>query len=82
MAVARYLAGHAGGLGGDGRLAVAGDSAGGNLAAVAAQALTRDGTPLAGQFLFFDMGAASPAAAAAAAERCAPFGDLLARAGA
>jgi len=53
VAVARHLAGHAGEFGGDGRLAVAGDSAGGNLAAVAAQALTRDGTPLAGQFLIY-----------------------------
>jgi acetyl esterase len=32
---------------------VAGDSAGGNLAAVAAQQLTRDGTPLAAQFLVY-----------------------------
>jgi len=53
VAVARYLAAHGAEFGGDGRLAVAGDSAGGNLAAVAAQALTRDGTPLAGQFLIY-----------------------------
>ena len=53
VAAARYLAAHGGEFGGDGRLAVAGDSAGGNLAAVAAQALTRDGTPLAGQFLIY-----------------------------
>ena len=53
VAVARYLAAHGSEFGGDGRLAVAGDSAGGNLAAVAAQALTRDGTPLAGQFLIY-----------------------------
>jgi len=53
VAVARHLAAHPGEFGGDGRLAVAGDSAGGNVAAVAAQALTRDGTPLAGQFLIY-----------------------------
>ena len=53
VAVARYLAAHGGEFGGDGRLAVAGDSAGGNVAAVAAQALTRDGIPLAGQFLIY-----------------------------
>ena len=53
VAVARHLAAHGGEFGGDGRLAVAGDSAGGNMAAVAAQALTRDGTPLAGQFLIY-----------------------------
>src|SRR6202035_2481375 len=49
VAAARWIAAHLGDLGGDGRLAVAGDSAGGNLAAVVAQQLTRDGTPLAGQ---------------------------------
>lgn len=53
VAVARWLAGHPGEVGGDGRLAVAGDSAGGNLAAIAAQALTADGTPLAGQLLVY-----------------------------
>ncbi|MBO0775068.1 MAG: alpha/beta hydrolase, partial [Actinobacteria bacterium] len=53
VAVTRWLAGHSGEFGGDGRLAVAGDSAGGNLSAVAAQQLTRDGTPLAGQFLIY-----------------------------
>src|SRR5215472_8374784 len=49
VAAARWIAGHLGELGGDGRLAVAGDSAGGNLAAVVAQQFTSDGTPLAGQ---------------------------------
>ena len=51
VAAARWVAQHLDELGGDGRLAVAGDSAGGNLAAVVAQALHADGTPLAGQFL-------------------------------
>jgi acetyl esterase len=53
VAAARWIAGHPGELGGNGRLAVAGDSAGGNLAAVVAQQLTRDGTPLAGQLLIY-----------------------------
>jgi acetyl esterase len=53
VAVARWLAGNPGEVGGDGRLAVAGDSAGGNLSAVAAQQLTKEGTPLAGQFLIY-----------------------------
>ena len=53
VAAARWIAGHLGDLGGDGRLAVAGDSAGGNLSAVVAQQLTRDGTPLAGQLLIY-----------------------------
>ena len=53
VAAARWIAGHLGELGGDERLAVAGDSAGGNLAAVVAQQLTSDGTPLAGQFLIY-----------------------------
>jgi acetyl esterase len=53
VAAARWIAGHLGDLGGDERLAVAGDSAGGNLAAVTAQQLTRDGTPLAGQLLIY-----------------------------
>jgi acetyl esterase len=53
VAAARWLAAHPGEVGGDGRFAVAGDSAGGNLAAVAAQALTADGTALAGQFLIY-----------------------------
>jgi acetyl esterase/lipase len=53
VAAAHWIAGHLGDLGGDGRLAVAGDSAGGNLAAIAAQQLTRDGTPLAGQLLIY-----------------------------
>jgi acetyl esterase len=65
VAAARWIAGHLDDLGGTdlggtdlGRtvstgLAVAGDSAGGNLAAVVAQQLTSDGTPLAGQFLIY-----------------------------
>jgi acetyl esterase len=53
VAAARWVAAHLQVLGGDTRLAVAGDSAGGNLAAVAAQALHADRTPLAGQFLIY-----------------------------
>ena len=53
VAAARWIAGHLGELGGDERLAVAGDSAGGNLAAVVAQQFTIDGTPLAGQLLIY-----------------------------
>ena len=57
MAAARWIAAHLGELcelrGTDGRLALAGDSAGGNLAAVVAQQLTSDGTPLAGQLLIY-----------------------------
>jgi acetyl esterase len=52
-AAARHLAAHPGWFGGDGRLALAGDSAGGNLAAVTAQELTAAGTPLAAQFLIY-----------------------------
>ncbi|WP_219417401.1 alpha/beta hydrolase [Pseudonocardia nigra] len=53
VAAARWVAQHLDGLGGDDRLAVAGDSAGGNLAAVVAQQLHADGTPLVGQFLIY-----------------------------
>ena len=53
VAAARWIAVHVGGLGGDGRLAVAGDSAGGNLAAIVAQQLTSDGMTLAGQLLIY-----------------------------
>jgi acetyl esterase len=53
VAAARYVAAHLGEFGGDDRLAVAGDSAGGNLAAVAAQQLHADGTPVAAQFLIY-----------------------------
>jgi acetyl esterase/lipase len=53
VAAARWIAVHIGGLGGDGRLAVAGDSAGGNLAAIVAQQLISDGTALAGQLLIY-----------------------------
>jgi acetyl esterase len=82
VAVARWLAGFKpgssgdpgpaaelawlGGLGADGRLAVAGDSAGGNLSAVVAQRLTADGIPLAGQFLIYpavDAGGGYPSVA-------------------
>jgi acetyl esterase len=53
VAATRWIAQHLDEFGGDPRLAVAGDSAGGNLAAVVAQALRDDGTPLAAQFLVY-----------------------------
>ncbi|SHG25131.1 alpha/beta hydrolase [Geodermatophilus nigrescens] len=53
VASARWVAQHLDEFGGDDRLAVAGDSAGGNLAAVVAQTLRDDGTPLLGQFLIY-----------------------------
>ena len=52
IAATKWVAAHLTELGGDSRLAVAGDSAGGNLADVLAQHLRDDGgPPLAGQFL-------------------------------
>jgi acetyl esterase len=53
VAAARWIAAHRGELGGDDRLAVAGDSAGGNLAAVVAQQLIAEGTPPAAQLLVY-----------------------------
>jgi acetyl esterase len=53
VAAARWVAEHLDRFGGDSRFGVAGDSAGGNLAAVVAQALSADGTPVAGQFLIY-----------------------------
>ncbi|MGY1694339.1 alpha/beta hydrolase [Geodermatophilus sp. SYSU D00814] len=53
VAAARWVAQHLDEFGGDPRLAVAGDSAGGNLAAVVAQTLRDDGTPLVGQLLIY-----------------------------
>lgn len=54
LAATRWVASHLDELGGDDRLAVAGDSAGGNLAAVVAQQLRDDAGPaLAGQFLIY-----------------------------
>ncbi|SFT50194.1 acetyl esterase [Geodermatophilus amargosae] len=53
VASARWVAQHLDEFGGDQRLALAGDSAGGNLAAVVAQVLRDDGTPLVGQFLIY-----------------------------
>ncbi|WP_240641454.1 alpha/beta hydrolase [Nocardioides ferulae] len=53
LAATRWAAAHLAELGGDGRLAVAGDSAGGNLAAVTAQAMRDEGVPLAGQLLVY-----------------------------
>src|SRR3954454_16330998 len=53
VATGRYVAAHLDDFGGDDRLALAGDSAGGNLAAVVAQQLRTDGTPVAGQFLIY-----------------------------
>jgi acetyl esterase len=45
------VAAHLPELGGDERLAVAGDSAGGNLSAVIAQVFRDEGLPLTGQLL-------------------------------
>jgi len=53
VATARWVAQHLDELGGDSRFAVAGDSAGGNLAAVVAQQMKADGIALAGQFLIY-----------------------------
>jgi acetyl esterase len=54
VAATLWAAGHADQLGGDGRVAVAGDSAGGNLAAVVCQQLVqRGGPPLVGQLLIY-----------------------------
>jgi acetyl esterase len=53
LAATRWAAAHLSGLGGDERLAVAGDSAGGNLAAVAAQTFRDEGRALAGQLLIY-----------------------------
>ena len=57
VAAARWVAEHdadpAAGLGGTGRVAVAGDSAGGNLSAVVAQAFRDEARPLAGQLLVY-----------------------------
>lgn len=53
LAAARWAADHLDELGGDERLGVAGDSAGGNLAAVVAQALRDEGRLLAGQLLLY-----------------------------
>jgi acetyl esterase len=53
VAAARWVAEHLDELGGDARLGLAGDSAGGNLAAVVAQSLRADGIPLTAQFLIY-----------------------------
>jgi acetyl esterase len=54
VAATRWIAEHAAELEGDGRLAVAGDSAGGNLSAVVAPQLRDSGGPaLVGQFLIY-----------------------------
>jgi acetyl esterase len=53
VAAARWIAGHLDRFGGDARLGIAGDSAGGNLAAVAVQQLTAEGVPVTGQFLIY-----------------------------
>ena len=51
LAPTRWVAAHLPELGGDERLAVAGDSAGGNLSAVIAQVFRDEGLPLTGQLL-------------------------------
>jgi acetyl esterase len=53
IAATRWAASALSTLGGDDRLAVAGDSAGGNLSAVVAQAMRDDGIALAGQLLLY-----------------------------
>jgi acetyl esterase len=53
LAATRWAADNLADLGGDDRLAVAGDSAGGNLSAVVAQSLRDEGRPLAGQLLIY-----------------------------
>jgi acetyl esterase len=64
VAATRWLAEHAGELGADGsRLAVGGDSAGGNLATVVARLLRDEGPPLAFQLLVYpttDLGLGHP----------------------
>jgi acetyl esterase len=63
LAAARWVADHLVELGGDDRVAVAGDSAGGNLSAVVAQTFRDEGRPLAGQLLVYpatDMGGSYP----------------------
>lgn len=53
VAATRWIVAHANELGGNGTVAVAGDSAGGNFAAVVTQQLRDAGTPLAAQFLIY-----------------------------
>ncbi|TFV67593.1 UNVERIFIED_ORG: alpha/beta hydrolase [Bacillus sp. AZ43] len=53
VASARWIAQHLDEFGGDQRLGLVGDSAGGNLAAVVAQVLHADGTALVAQFLIY-----------------------------
>jgi acetyl esterase len=53
VAATRWAASALSTLGGDDRLAVAGDSAGGNLSAVVAQVMRDEGIPLAGQLLIY-----------------------------
>jgi len=63
VAAARWVADHLDELGGDDRLAVTGDSAGGNLSAVVAQTFRDEGRALAGQLLIYpatDMGGSYP----------------------
>ncbi|MEI7054510.1 alpha/beta hydrolase [Nocardioides sp. CCNWLW239] len=53
LAAVRWAVDNATNLGGDGRVAVAGDSAGGNLSAVVAQVFAAEGRELAGQLLIY-----------------------------
>ncbi|GAA4378506.1 alpha/beta hydrolase [Nocardioides caricicola] len=53
LAATRWAAAHLPDLGGDDRLAVGGDSAGGNLSAIVAQACRDEGLALAGQLLMY-----------------------------
>lgn len=63
LAAARWVSDSLADLGGDDRMAVAGDSAGGNLSAVVAQAFRDEDRPLAAQLLVYpvtDMGGSYP----------------------
>ncbi|MBC9733771.1 alpha/beta hydrolase [Nocardioides marmotae] len=63
LAAAHWVADSLADLGGSDRMGVAGDSAGGNLSAVVAQAFRDEGRPLAGQLLVYpvtDMGGSYP----------------------
>jgi acetyl esterase len=53
LASARWIAANSDRFGGDDRLGLAGDSAGGNLAAVVAQTLHAEGTPVTAQLLIY-----------------------------
>ena len=76
LAATRWCAGHASELGADpSRVAVAGDSAGGNLAAVTALRVRDEGGPrLAGQLLLYPNGDLGPPATASSVEYAEGYG--------